>query len=366
MSSTKIKRIDTNYYRIPLREVLVDAMHGNHTHFELITATVVLEDGHEGTGYTYTGGFGGRAIADMIEYDLKPGLIDRDAVSIETLWAYMNRRVHYVARGGIASFAISAIDIALWDLRAKNAGLPLYKLLGGSSKEVKAYYGGIDLDFPLDKLLSNISNQLKSGHESVKIKLGKENLAEDLARVRAVRDLIGDERVFMVDANMSWTVEKAVKALPTLEEQNIYWLEEPIIPDDYPGIAAVANASGIPVAMGENYHTIYEHRFAMEISRVSFIQPDASNIGGITGWLKVANMAEAYNIQVCTHGMQELHVSLLAAMPHAGYLEVHSFPIDEYTKRPLSVSGGIALAPETVGTGVDFDLNLLKPHEIKL
>ncbi len=365
-NSRKIAEVRPNYFRVPLSEPLVDAKHGTHTHFELVTATVVLEDGSEGTGYTYTGGFGGRAIYDMIKYDLAPGLIGEDGDTVEALWEEMNWRVHYVARGGIASFAVSAIDIALWDIRAKKADLPLWKLLGGSDNTTKAYYGGIDLDFPLDKLLNNIKNQLDKGHTAVKIKLGKETLEEDMQRVKAVRELLGPDKVFMVDANMKWTVETAIKAVKELEKYNIYWLEEPTIPDDTVGFAKIAEASSVPIAMGENLHTIYEHRFAIQYGKVGFIQPDASNIGGITGWMKVAVMAEAFNIPVCSHGMQELHVSLLSAVSNAGYLEVHSFPIDEYTKRPLVLVNGRAVSPDTSGIGVEFDWEKLKPHKINL
>ncbi|WP_461204702.1 mandelate racemase/muconate lactonizing enzyme family protein [Clostridium sp. DL1XJH146] len=365
-NNRQIKDIITQYFRIPLSEVLVDAKHGTHTHFELITATVVLEDGSEGTGYTYTGGFGGRAIFDMVEYDLKPGLIGEDGDKVEALWDHMNWGVHYVARGGIASFAISAIDIALWDIRCKNSGLPLWKQLGGANNTTKAYYGGIDLDFPMEKLLSNIKNQLENGHTAVKIKLGKENLQEDIERVKAVRELIGPDKDFMVDANMSWSVEKAIKAAKELEKYNIYWIEEPTIPDDIIGFSKIAAKTTIPLAMGENLHTIYEHKYAMQFANLGFIQPDASNIGGITGWMKVANMAEGFNIPVCTHGMQELHVSLLSAITNDSYLEVHSFPIDKYTTRPLVLENGRAISPDIPGTGVVFDWEKLKSHKIEL
>lgn len=362
----EITDVKTRIFHVPLSQPLSDAKHGTHTYFELVTATVVLADGTEGTGYTYTGGVGGRAIYDMIEYDLKPGLIGEDGDMVESLWDDMNWRVHYVARGGIASFAISAIDIALWDLRGKKADLPLWKLLGGKSNTTKAYYGGIDLGFKLEKLLDNIQKQLDKGHTAIKIKLGQKTLTEDIERVKAVRELIGPDIVFMVDSNYSWSVNTAVKAVQELEKYDILWLEEPTIPDDYFGYAKIAEKSSIGIAMGENLHTIYEHRMAMEIGKVSFIQPDASNIGGITGWMKVASMAEGYNIPVCTHGMQELHVSLLAAISHAAYLEVHSFPIDEYTSRPLVLKDGLAYAPDTPGTGVEFNWEKLSQYEIEL
>lgn len=363
---TKIVEVIPAIYHVPLSQPLSDAKHGTHTFFELVLATVVLEDGSRGTGYTYTGGVGGRAIYDMIKYDLSPRIIGEDANQVESLWDEMQWHVHYVARGGIASFAISAIDIALWDIRAKKAEQPLYKLLGGSSNTTKAYYGGIDLGFTKDELLTNISNQLAKGHKAIKIKLGQKTLAEDIDRIKAVRELIGDDIVFMVDANYSWDVNTAVQALKLMEPYNILWLEEPTIPDDYIGYKKIADRSSIGIAMGENLHTIYEHRMAMELGHVSFIQPDASNIGGITGWLKVAAMAEGYNVPVCTHGMQELHVSLLAAIPNNAYLEVHSFPIDEYTTRPLVLKDGLAYASEEVGTGVTFDFDKLDQYKLEM
>ena len=198
--STAIKNIDVRLYNVPLAEILTDAKHGAHSHFELVTATIILEDGSEGTGYTYTGGKGGHAIKAMIEHDLKPMLLGRDGSAIDELYDAMEWHIHYVGRGGIASFAISAVDIALWDIRCKKAGQPLWKMAGGAGNTCNAYCGGIDLLFPLEKLLDNIRGYLAKGYKAVKIKIGRDNLDEDIERIKAVRELIGEDVTFMVDS----------------------------------------------------------------------------------------------------------------------------------------------------------------------
>ncbi|MET4634331.1 mandelate racemase/muconate lactonizing enzyme family protein [Kaistia defluvii] len=356
MSSRQaITGIRSRVFRVPLEEPMQDARHGLQTYFELVTAEIETADGQSGLGYTYTIGTGGHATKAMIDHDLAPMLIGHDADDIDTLYDEMQSRLHYVGRGGIASFAISAIDIALWDLRGLRQNLPLWKMAGGAGKSPLTYRGGVDLNYPIEKLVQSVGGYLDQGYRAIKIKIGKPDLAEDVARLRAVRDRIGPSNKLMVDGNFGYDLDRAMAAGKAFEPFDLTWFEEPMEPDDFAGYGELAKATRVPLAMGENLHTLQEFKHAFEHSSLSFIQPDASNCGGVTGFLRVAKLAEPLGIPVCSHGMQELHVSLVPAVPNAGWLEVHAFQIDRYTLRPLVVVDGRAVAPDEPGSGVRFD-----------
>jgi L-alanine-DL-glutamate epimerase-like enolase superfamily enzyme len=242
--------------------------------------------------------------------------------------------------------------------------MPLSDITSGNNKVIKTYYGGIDLGYNEQKLLNNIEEQLKKGHNAFKIKVGKEDYREDIKRIKAVRKLIGEDKVLMIDANMAWDLEKAKAVSYALEEYNIFWMEEPINPDDLIGYRKLAKVANIHIAMGENLHIYYEHKNAIEIGSITYPQLDASNIGGITGWLEVAELAKQHNLLVSTHGMQELHVNLLSVITNQGYLEFHSFPIHEYVLDPLIITNGTVSPNNRPGIGVAFDWDKLKPFQV--
>ncbi len=363
--SIKIKSMDVRLFHVPLTEILIDSLHGVHTHFDLITCTLVTEDGVEGTGYTYTGGRGGYSIASMINKDLRNYVIDVEIEKPTELKYKLEKALHYVGRGGILSFAVSAIDIAVWDIFTKKAGKPIYEYLGHTRKPIRTYYGGIDLGYTKEKLLSSIESQIKKGHNAVKIKVGKDDYREDIDRMKAVRELLGNDTIFMIDANMVWDLETAKIMCREAEKLNVLWIEEPMNPDDILSYKELAEYSNVPLAMGENLHTFFEHKHAIEIGKITYPEPDASNIGGITGYLEIADLAKKHGLTVSSHGMQELHVGLLSAVDNPGYMEYHSFPIDMYTTYPLVIKDGTIIPDDKPGIGVTFDWNKLKDYKIE-
>ena len=358
-----IERIAVDHFRIPLPLALSDSTHGEITHFGLVTVRLTDAQGREGLGYTYTvNNIGAAAVSTFIQQDLSDLLLSTNSDSIEAFWEEMWWHVHFVGRGGLAAFAMAAVDIALWDLRAKTIDKPLWRLLGGDSCEVKAYAGGIDLDFTLDELLAQAEGFLAQGFQAIKMKVGRDVLEQDIDRVQAMRKFVGSDFPLMADANMRWTVDQAVKAAPALASCGLYWLEEPVIPDDFIGHARVQSVAGVPVASGENLHSTYEFSQLIESGGVTYPEPDAATVGGITPWLKVAELSQAHGLQVTSHGIHDIHVHLLAAVPNADYLEVHGFGLERFIEEPLQMNNGLALAPDRPGHGVVLDFEGLETY----
>ena len=350
-----ITSVEPGYYRIPLPVALSDSTHGEMTVFELNTIRVRDADGAEGVGYTFTCGRNGVAIDALLKRDFPALMQGEDADRIEHLWTRLWWAMHYGGRGGPTVLALSAIDIALWDLKAKRLGQPLWKLLGGNDPRVPCYAGGIDLDYPLDKLLQQTRDNLARGFRAIKMKVGRKRLGEDVERVKAMREFLGEGFPLMVDANMKWTADEAIRAARAFAPYDLGWLEEPLIPDDVAGHVRVVREGGLPVATGENFRTLWEFKQMIASGGVTFPEPDVTNCGGITPFIKVAHLAEAFNLPVTSHGAHDITVHLLGAVPNRSYLEAHGFGLDRYIAEPLRIEDGFALCPDRHGHGIEFD-----------
>lgn len=357
--------IQVDLYRVPLATPVEAASHGVMREFDMVAVRLTDSDGASGCGYTVLHAGHGHAVVAVIENVLAQTLRIEDPRCIERIWARMWRSHHYSGRGGLVSFAVAAVDVALWDLRARRLGEPLWRLLGGHDRSVRAYAGNIDLNFPKEELLEGVQRSLDAGYRSIKMRLGKPALCEDLERVAAVRERIGSDIELMTDANEAWRIDQAMRAFLALREFNLVWIEEPIRPDDYAGYAHLRAHGGVPIAAGENLHTVAEFTALISAGGVDFPEPDLTTCGGITPWMKIAHLAQAHGLPVTSHGAHELHVHLLAAVPNAAYLEVHAFGLEQFMAQPLEMREGMAIAPDRPGHGIEFDWSALDALRVK-
>ncbi|RMF87047.1 MAG: mandelate racemase/muconate lactonizing enzyme family protein [Nitrospinota bacterium] len=359
----KITGIETVQYRIPLPKTLSDSTYTSISSFDLLLVSLHTDAGISGLGYT-------KSIADaaaikaMIDRVLAPLLLHQDPLAIDSLWSQMYWRAHSLGRSGVTTLARAACDLALWDLKGKQTGLSLCRLLGGEPKPIMTYAGGIDLYFSTEELVEEMQQFLARGFRAVKMKVGRSDWREDIRRVAAVRKAIGDDVPLLTDANLQWSVAHAIQAGKAMEEYGVYWLEEPTHPDDVAGHRLIADAIRIPLALGESLYSKWEFQRYLEARAVHFPEPDVIHIGGVTEWMKVATLAQAYNRPVTSHGYDEIHVHLLAAVPSPSFVEYHLFRIDDYLCEPLPLVEGCLQAPDRPGHGVVFDLEKLKPLRI--
>jgi L-alanine-DL-glutamate epimerase-like enolase superfamily enzyme len=359
-----VSHIETTLYRIPLPVPIQAASTAVMRGFDMVMVRITDSDGATGCGYTVMHEGRGGAIAATVRDYCEPYVATQDPRRIEWIWRNLWRDNHYVGRGGAMSFALAAVDTALWDLRGRSLGEPLWRLLGGYSPTVPAYAGNIDLNFPMDELLAGASRSRDAGFKSIKMRLGKPTLGEDLRRVRAMREHLGDDIELMADANEAWRTDQAVRALRALAEFNLVWVEEPIRPDDYQGYAHLRSLGHVPLAAGENLHTLAEFAALIRAGGVDFPEPDFTTCGGITVFMKVAHLAEAHGLPVTSHGAHDVHVHLLAAAPNAAYLEVHGFGLEKYMAHELQIENGMAIAPDRPGHGIEFDWEALSVYKV--
>ena len=318
------------------------------------------EDGQTGCGYSYTIGTGGTAIIGLLKETLAPLLVGREAEEIERIWRDLLFATHATAVGAITSLALAAIDTALWDLRGRRAGLPLWRLAGGTCNSIPTYTteGGW-LNLATDALVADALTMKKRGFFGSKIKIGKPSIAEDRARLAAVREAVGDDFMIMVDANQAFHLAEAKLRSDMLAEFGIHWFEEPMPADDVGAHRELTRHSRVPIAVGESIYSLSQFKDYLEQGACSIVQVDVARIGGITPWLKVAHLAEAFNIPVCPHFLMELHISLACAVPNAPLLE-YIPQLDDITGSMIKIKDGKAYPPNAPGIGIEWDWSAVK------
>ena len=361
----KISEIQIKIYKIPLPEPVEAYAAGIMKAFDLVICKITNDDGIEGVGYITVHENQGLAISEIIKNSFKNILINQDPRYIEYLWQLMWKNVHYAGRGAPVSFAIAAVDVALWDLKGKCLKEPLWSILGGHSKKVLCYAGNIDLNFSKEKLLTEASKCLNEGFKAIKMRLGRQSLKEDLDRLESMRNHLPDEIALMADANEAWRVDQAVKAFNEIEKFNLVWIEEPIKPDDFSGYKLLKSLGKVPIAAGENLHTMSEFNFLINALGVDFVEPDLTTCGGITPFMKIAKLSEINNLPVISHGVHELHSHLLSACPNSSYMEFHAWRVDDFIDGKLSIENGFTSPSDKPGHGITFDFEKLNSYAIK-
>ena len=310
------------------------------------------DDGSSGTGYSYTIGTGGSSVVALLKDHLAPRLIGRDPALIESIWRELMFATHATTVGAITSLALAAIDTALWDWRCLRDSQPLWRAAGGAKQRIPVYTteGGW-LHLSPDDLVRETLAAQKAGFRGAKIKVGKPHVSDDIARLAAVRDAVGDAFEIMVDANQCFTLSEALRRAPRYAELGIAWFEEPLPADDIVGHQRLAAASEVPIAAGESLYSPAQFAAYVQHGACSIVQVDVARVGGITPWLKVAHMAETFNLAVCPHFLMELHVSLTAAAPSAAWVE-YIPQLDAVASSRMAIEDGMAVAPDVPGLGI--------------
>ncbi|WP_106401393.1 mandelate racemase/muconate lactonizing enzyme family protein [Actinocorallia populi] len=283
-----------------------------------LLVTLTLEDGRRGTGLAWTPQIGAQAVKALLEHDI------RDAVTglpphPELVWDRLSAHLGEAGRAGIVPIAMAGVDLALWDLRCGER--PLADVLGARRASVPVYGSGVNLHYPLEELRAQAERWVAAGHTAVKIKVGRPSLAEDVARVAAVREVIGPDRLLMADANQRWDLHRARTALRALEGYDLFWIEEPLPADDLAAHVELRRGTGVPIAVGENVATAHGFRDLLAAGACDVVQPNLVRVGGITPFLRIAELARVFDVPVYPHLLTELSGQLALALHHPAMVE---------------------------------------------
>jgi L-alanine-DL-glutamate epimerase-like enolase superfamily enzyme len=320
-------------------------------------------DDAEGIGYCYAGSIAGHIVQSAVQDLLAPMLIREESTRVEGLWEDMYREVLLHGRTGSVMRAMSAIDIALWDLNARAVGLPLYRYLGcWATDTVPAYAsGGYYLEGKTPEHLGEeLASYVRQGFNAVKMKVGRLAPAEEEDRIRAAREAIGPSAHLMLDANNAWSdLPTALLYCKRYEKYDPYWIEEPFSPDDIENHAKLAACSAIAVATGEIEAGRWRFKEILDKRAAVILQADAAVCGGISEWRRIAYTAASYGVTMCPHWLHELHAHLVASVPNARYVEY--FPDSKVLNfcrlltRQIEAKDGHLLLPQAPGLGFEFD-----------
>ncbi len=326
--------------------------------------TITDSDGARGTGYSYTIGSGGSAVAALLRDHLAPLLCGRDPARIGGIWHDLLMSTHSTSVGAITSLALAAIDTALWDMQCRRAGLPLWKAAGGARQSVAVYStegGWLHLD--TEALVDDALEKQAEGFAGAKYKIGRPHVSEDEARLSAIRQAVGAGFELMTDANQAFTLSEALRRAAMLEDHGIAWFEEPMPADNVAAHAQLARSTSVPIAVGESMYSLAQFKDYLVQGAASIVQVDVARIGGITPWLKVAAMAESHGIMVCPHFLMELHLPLVCGITNAHWLE-YIPQLDLITQHGIDLRGGRAYPSDAPGLGIAWDFEAIAKQSV--
>ncbi|WP_219503352.1 mandelate racemase/muconate lactonizing enzyme family protein [Nonomuraea ceibae] len=278
----------------------------------VLVVEVTLADGRTGTGFSWTPQIGAKAVQALLEHDVRDALIGLDPHP-EVVWDRLWRHLREAGPGGVTTVALAGVDLALWDLRCGERGLA--DVLGRRRDSVPVYGSGVNLHYTLDELVAQAERWKAAGHPGVKIKVGRPDLREDVERVAAVREVVGPDTLLMIDANQRWDLHRARRAADALAPYGVHWLEEPLPADDVAAHVELRRSVGVPIAVGENVYTVYGFRDLLAAGACDVVQPNVVRVGGITPFLRIAELARAYDVPVHPHLLPDLSGQLALALP---------------------------------------------------
>ena len=357
-AADRISSIHVSSVYLPLATPISDAkvLTGRQkpmTEVAMLFAEIETSGGHSGIGFSYSKRAGGPGQFAHAK-EIAPVLLGEDPNDIGRLWTKLAWAGASVGRSGLATQAIGAFDVALHDLKAKRAGLPLAKLLGAYRDSVACYNtsGGF-LHTPIEQLMVNAKASIERGIGAIKLKVGQPDWKKDVQRVEAVRKHLGDGVPIMVDANQQWDRARAQRMCRIFEPFDLVWIEEPLDAYDHEGHAALAAAFDTPIATGEMLTSPAEHAELIRHRSADYLMPDAPRVGGITPFLKIAAQAEQAGVMLAPHFAMELHVHLGAAYPTETWVE-HFDWLEPLFNERLEIKGGRMLVPTRPGLGVSL------------